>query len=138
LVETACASALEILTDVQGGRSKTIAILPLSCRLFAWALYGGLNEIVWLLLLVCRVTIDLSIAALAERLVQVLWVVSLSGRARDGLGDRVDGLLDSSATAKRVPVLTRPPERVLSTLHLVLKLVDLHLLLGSLVSDMIL
>ena len=84
--------------------------------------------------MVVTVGLLLTVAIQADK----LWVVSLSGRARDGLGDRVDGLLDSSATAKRVPVLTRPPERVLSTLHLVLKLVDLHLLLGSLVSDMIL
>ena len=87
------------------------------------------------LLLVCVVA-DLAIASFAEGLMHLGWV-SLVPSCGHHLRTRVHRLLDSSAITERIPIITRAAERVLSyssTCHLVLKLIDLHLVIGCVVS----
>ena len=87
------------------------------------------------LLLVCVVG-DLAIASFAEGLVHLGWVSLLSGCGHH-LSTGVHRLFDSSLITQRIPIISRPPERVLScssTRHLVLELIDLHLVIGCVVS----
>ena len=86
-------------------------------------------------LLVCVVG-DLAIASFAEGLMHLGWV-SLVPSCGHHLCTRVHRLLDSSAITERIPIITRAAERVLSyssTCHLVLKLIDLHLVSSCVVS----
>ena len=90
-------------------------------------------------LLVCVVG-DLAVASFAEGLVHLRWV-SLVASCGDHLCAGVHRLLDSGPIAQRVPVVTRATKSVLPgnpARHLVLELVDLHVVASCLVSHVVL
>ena len=89
-------------------------------------------------LLVCVVG-NLAIASFAEGLVHLGWV-SLVSSCGDHLCTGVHRLLDSGPITQRIPIISRAPERVLSgssTCHLVLELIDLHLVASCLVPHVV-